>query len=140
MSKEVLIRVPGSPCRLDASLGWIIYDMDGGSYELPRSPQLMVNFMTTAEHNAESSKQLLDVLEQGLRNCDESVGITKLLIEDKKDLGISGRYLKKIGDHYSVGLLWKDNEVALEENRSLADRRLETLRKRFIQNPELFEK
>ena len=88
--------------------------------------------MTTAEHNAESCKQLLDFLEQDFRDFNESVGIIMLSIKDKWALGILGGSLKKADDHYSVGLLRKNNEVALEDNRSLAERRFANLRKRFI--------
>ena len=96
--------------------------------------------MITAEPNAESCKQLLDVFEQDFKDYGESVCITKLSIEDKQALRILGRSAKKVGDHYSVGLLLKDNEVSLKDNRSLAEKRLASLRKRFIQNPELFKK
>ena len=67
---------------------------------MPRSSQLMVEFMTTAELNAELCMQLFDVLEKGFRDCDESVGITKLSIEDKQALRIFGRSSKKGGNHY----------------------------------------
>ena len=91
----------------------------------------MVKFITTAEHKVESYKQLLDVLEQNFRDCDESVGITVLWIKDKQALEILGRSLKKVSDYYSVGILWKNNEVALKDNRSLAERML-ALMKRSI--------
>ena len=56
--------------------------------------------MTTAELNAEFCMQLFDVLEKGFRDCDESVGITKLSIEDKQALRIFGRSSKKGSNHY----------------------------------------
>jgi len=43
-----------------------------------------------------------------------------------------------VNGHYSVGLLWKEDEPALPKNRSLAERRLMSLKHRFITDPELF--
>ena len=71
VSKKILIREPGSPSGLHTSLEWTIYGRDESNQKLLRNPQIVVNFMITAEHNAESRKQLLDVLEQDFRNCDE---------------------------------------------------------------------
>ena len=100
LSKEVLIGKPRSPCGLHTGLGWTIYGRDRGNPKLPRSSQLMVEFMTTAELNVELCMQLFDVLEQDFRDCDESVDITKLSIEDKQALGILGRSSQKGSNHY----------------------------------------
>ena len=81
--KEVLIGGARISIWIAHWFRWTFYSRDGGNQKLPRSPKLVVNFMTTAEHNAESCKQLLDFLEQDFRDCDESVGITMLLIKDK---------------------------------------------------------
>ena len=118
LSQKVIFGEPRSPCGLHTGLRWTIYGRDGGNQKLPRSPQLMVNSMTTAEHNAESCKQLLDVFEQDFRDCDENVGIKKLSIEDKQAIRILGRSSKKVlvdeEDRDALQCLWfKDDDLKL---------------------------
>ena len=48
--------------------------------------------------------------------------------------------LQKVDGHLSLGLLWKDDKVDLEDNRSVALRRLEGLKRRFMADPDLFLK
>ena len=42
--------------------------------------------------------------------------------------------------HYETGLLWRDENVELPNNRSEAVRRLSSLRRRFSRDPELEER
>ena len=48
--------------------------------------------------------------------------------------------VKKIDGHYSVGLLWKTEKPDLPNNRSLAEKRLKSLMKKFRKNPNLFKR
>ena len=45
-----------------------------------------------------------------------------------------------VDNHYSVGLLWKENKPTLPYNKSLALSRFHSLEKKFKQHPEFTEK
>ena len=49
-----------------------------------------------------------------------------------------GRTRLKNG-RYEVGLLWRDDDCRLPNNRLLAEKRLKQLKKRFDRNPEFAE-
>ena len=99
----------------------------------------MVNIVTTAETNAESCKEMLEVLRKDFEdNCDLST--LSLSLEDKYAVHILNTTVKRVGNHYSVGLLWKDENAVLPNNCCLAERRLVSLKRRFLKDPELFKR
>ena len=63
-----------------------------------------------------------------------------MTVEDKLALETMLKTLKKENGHHSLGLLRNNESVSLENNRSLALRRLEGMKRRFIADPNLFEK
>ena len=63
-----------------------------------------------------------------------------MLVEDKRALDIMRKTVKEADGHLSLGLLWKDDKVDLEDNRSMALRRLEELKRGFMADPDLFLK
>ena len=46
--------------------------------------------------------------------------------------------VKKIGDHYSVGLLWKDDDPQLPNNREMPVKRLLSMKRKFIADPKIY--
>ena len=48
--------------------------------------------------------------------------------------------VKKVDGHYSIGLLWKDDEPKLPNNREMALKRLLSLKRRFLKDSNLFKK
>ena len=139
LSKDVLVGEPGPPCGIHTGLGWTIYGRDKGDRKLYNENQLMVNFVTTAKTNAESCKEMLEVLRKDFEdNGDPST--LSLSLEDKHALHILNTTVKKVGNHYSVGLLWKDENAALPDNHCLAERCLANLKRRFLKDPELFKR
>ena len=138
LSKDVLVGEPGVQCGIHTGLGWTIYGRDKGDRQLYNETQLMVNFVTTAETNAESCKEMLEVLRKDFED-DSDPSILSLSLEDKYALHILNTTVKKVGNHYSVGLLWKDESAVLPNNRCLAERRLASLKRRFLKDTELFK-
>ena len=138
LSKDVLVGEPGAPCGIHTGLGWTIYGRDKGDRQLYNETQLMVNFVTTAETNAESCKEIVEVLRKDFED-DGDPSILSLSLEDKYALDILDTTVKKVGNHYSVGLLWKDESAVLPNNRCLAERRLASLKRRFLKDTELFK-
>ena len=59
-------------------------------------------------------------------------------VEDKKALAIMEQSVKLEGARYQVALPWKQYPPFLPYNRPMAERRLQALKKRFLQDGELF--
>ena len=73
----------------------------------------------------------------------ENFGVTPdskpcMSVEDKKALTIMEKSVKPEGGRYQVALPWKQYPPFLPYNRPMAERRLQALKKRFIQDGELF--
>ena len=58
-------------------------------------------------------------------------------IEDKRATEILNKTVKKVGGHYFVGLLWKEDNPLLRKNRNMALQRLQGIKKRFKVDPQL---
>jgi len=48
--------------------------------------------------------------------------------------------IKKVGGHYQVSLPWRSGQVVLPNNRSVALKRLNNLKKRLLEDSSFFEK
>ena len=55
---------------------------------------------------------------------------------DRQAIAMLNASVKHLGDRYEVGMIWKNPELQLPDNRQLALRRLLTLEKRFENDPE----
>ena len=87
---------------------------------------MIVNFVDVEESLEQSCYDLLHTVP-----CD---------IEDKRATEILNKTVKKVGNHNSVGLLWKEENPQLPYNRDMVLQRLQGMKKRFTADPQLFEK
>ena len=74
---------------------------------------MIVNFVDVEESPEQSCNQLLDILSSDFQDF----GLPEKpypSIEDKRATEILNKTVKKVGDHYSVGLLWKENSPTTE--------------------------
>ena len=60
-------------------------------------------------------------------------------IEDNRALEVLEETTRLKNGRYEVGLLWRNNVTHLPNNRSLAEKRLKQLKKRFDRDPEFTE-
>ena len=60
-------------------------------------------------------------------------------VEDKRALEILEGTTRLKNERYKVGLLWRNNDTCLPNNRSLAEKRLKQLKKRFERDPKFAE-
>ena len=74
----------------------------------------------------------------------ESLGVVKLAdpvrsVEDRRALAVMEQTTKKLEgeDAYVSGLLWREEDPSLPYNYDMAARRLESLEKKFKNNPEV---
>ena len=68
---------------------------------------------------------------------DTRVGLFR---SDRHATDIQHSTLRFLGDHYEVGLLWKQDDMMLLNNGTMALTCLNRLRKRLLSEPELLEK
>ena len=134
LSQDIRVGAPGNPTGLRTHLGWTVYGKDDGDQEI-NTPKLMVNFLDKEE----SCKQILDLLNQDFKDL-ELPQVPALSVEDKRALGIMHKTVKKVDGHYLIGLLWKDDEPKLPNNREMALKRLLSLKQRFLNDSNLFKK
>ena len=131
---------PGQPCSLHTSLGWTIYGKDSGDKEIIGSPRLMVYLIDHREDDEESCDKMLRIMTHDFDDCDNAGGLVSHSMDDKRALGIMQRTVEKVGGHYSVGLLRKDYDPSLPNSRSLAEKRLKSLKCRLGKKPSLLER
>ena len=134
--QDVRVGEPGDPSGLRTFLGWTIYGTDKGNQEI-KSPKLMVNFLDTEECSEVSCERILEVLSQDFQDTGLPERVCPSL-EDKMALEILNQTIKRVDDHYSVGLPWKEEEPKLPNNRKMALERLNGLKKRFQNDSEFF--
>ena len=94
----------------------------------------MLNFL----NKEESCKQILDLLNQNFKDL-ELLQVPALSIEDRRALEIIHKTVKKVDGHYSIGLLWKDDDPKLPNNREMALKRLLNLKRKFLNDSNLFK-
>ena len=72
----------------------------------------------------------------------EHLGITReysapFSVQDKRALKVIEETLTKVDGHYEIGILWKDKDIHLPNNRAVAELQLRHLRRRLEQDAEL---
>ena len=97
--------------------------------------------LSVFEFAFEESKSVVNLNEQvekfwtcELHGFIDSADSTKS-IEDKRALEILGSTTKVKGGRYEVGLLWRNEDPILPNNRPQAEMRLQQLKKRFLCDP-----
>ena len=137
--KDALVGNPESLCGLYTALGWTIYGVDEGEQEGIESAELMVNFIDARYISDDSCDSLLKLLAQDFEGCDDVAAAPTLSRDKRRALGILHHTCKRVDGHISVGLLWRDGDLRLPNNRSVAEKRLDSMKRRFLSNPKLFK-
>ena len=101
--QDIRLGTPGEPSGLRTFLGWTVYGTDSGNREISATPRVIVNFIDVEESPEQSCNQLLDILSSDFQD----LGLPEKpypSIEDKRATKIMNKTVKRVGDHYSVGL------------------------------------
>ena len=128
----------GEPYAIRTPLGWTLMGPVGRID--CRERHLNVNFVRLVE----SARK--DCLMQQVERfwAIENYGLAGdsnvcMSVEDKKALAIMERSVKLDQGHYQVALPWRQYPPFLPYNRPMAERRLQVLKRRFLQDEKLFE-
>ena len=130
----------GEPYAIRTPLGWTL--MGPMDKNVGGECHLNVNFVGLAEPLRENDDCLVHQLERfwEVENYG-TVPQSKLSmsVEDKKALAIMEQSVKLEHGHYQIALPWRNYPPVLPYNRYMAERRLQALKSRFLQDGELFE-
>ncbi|XP_058443807.1 uncharacterized protein LOC131425723 [Malaya genurostris] len=132
---ESRIGQPEEPIAVRSKLGWTVY-----------GPTSEAHFDTglVGHHscNTVSNQELHDLLKSHYDM--EETGISVALLpepeEDRRALEILKATTVGIVDRFEIGLLWKDDDPSFPDSYPMALKRLQSLEKRLIKDPELYEK
>ena len=128
------IRVSKNPkCKLYASktvLGWTVAGTltSGNAHDAQK--EVSVNFISRDSTLSEQVEQFWKIDNSGTE------GIYPKSLEDVRAENVLQETTKKVDGHYEVGMLWKEDNPQLPNNRVVAESRLQTLRRKFQRNPE----
>ena len=81
---------------------------------------------------------MLIVLEQGFADINEP-HMAAPSRNDQKALNKMKSTCAKVGEHYQMALPWKNEETKLPDNRAMAERRLNTLKKKLEADSDLYK-
>ena len=128
---EVKRGKPNEPIAIKSSIGWSIL---GGCPSVPFSTPVQVSLISGEDLT------LSDQLEEFWRI--ESYGTNKfetkpMPVEDQRAMNLIANSIRKHDGHYEMGLLGKGDNPMLPYNRTLAEARLQLLKRRFLRYPEL---
>ena len=131
LQKEVRVGDVGQPVAIRTAFGWTIT----GSVTdfIPETTREVM----CIEHT-DGDEQLVEIIRQwwatesfgtlsGADNSSREDTIAQALLESTA---------KKCGDRYEVGILWRNPEVTMPQNKIMAVRRLQSLEKNLLRHPE----
>ena len=137
LHKEARQGAKGQPVAVHTAFGWTLTGAVKGFVPPEKLHVMFIQRIPTAD----------DQLNQQLQNWwrTDSFGtkyqyITPRSRDDKKALEILESTVKHVGDRYEAGLLWKDKDVQLSDNRDVADKRLRSTKRIVTRDAALAEK
>ena len=126
------------PWAFKYKLGWALM---GPTNSHPNN-QVDVHFLQRSE--TEITEQLLsDEIYRFFKN--DGLGVVSdtqrtMSFEDKKAVKMMEETVSLVNGHYEVGMLWKDKDVKLPNNRYMALKRMEYLKSRLLRDENLHQK
>ena len=125
---------PNEPFAIRSCLGWSIL---GGSASTGSRRQF--NLHHASSEDVSLNRQLEEFWRiESNGTVKETLG--SMSVEDRKALKIIENTISKVDGHYQMGLLWRQEVSYLPFNRTLAEARLQALKRRFNRDPGLEEK
>ncbi|XP_068720606.1 uncharacterized protein [Montipora capricornis] len=130
----------GEPYAIRTPLGWALMSpMTNVQDDLHH---LTVSFVRSSEVMEDTQDLLMQQVERFW--ATETIGVETeskacMSLEDKKALRTMEQSVKLQDGHYQVALPWREFPPFLPYNRPLAERRLLMLKRRFLQDNELFK-
>ena len=131
---EVKKGEPNEPFAIRSCLGWSIL---GGSIKCNKKDQFNLNHVSCEEISL--SHQVEDFWRVESYPT-EKLSSKSMSVEDRKAMKIIETTMSKVDDHYQISFLWKVDDLSLPFNRAAAEVRLQHVKTRFPQDPNLESK
>jgi len=131
--EEVRVGGAGEPYAVRTLLGWAIMGPLNGNIR-SQVDKVNVNFLKYG--NETLDQQMNQFL--GLENIDSTSSSRKgMSVQDREALGKLNSSVRLVDGHYEVGMLWKQENPWLPNNRMTAVARLRSLRRRLSTDEQL---
>jgi len=119
----------GEPIGVRTRLGWCIF---GADYKACTGPENVCGVSIRLEPalSEDFGERVLRVLEQDFADINVPQ-VAAPSRNDQKALHKMESTCEKVGEHYQMALPWKNEETKLPDNRAMAQRRLNTLKKKL---------
>ena len=124
---ETRSRNHNEPVALHTALGWVLF---GGN---KKTENCMLN-KVTLESATDIIQRFWDIESYGTVPKDD---VSAMTVEDKRSIEILKQTTFKSGNHYITGLLWKESNSILPNNKSLALSRLYNLERKLAKHPQI---
>ena len=116
------------PIAIHTPLGWCVM----GGRDSVTNNVVHVNFLSNAHDDLNSRvEQFWQTESFGVKNEVSR----SLSVQDQRAMQVLEQNTKFVKGHYEVPMLWKDPDVKMPYNRFMAEKRFETLTKRFTKDP-----
>ena len=132
ISKDVRIGNDNEPIAISTLLGWVLLGGKNGTN------YVRTNFMVKETELLSNTVEKFWSLESyGTFQKDD---VSVLPLQEQKALETLENTVQFVDNHYSFGLLWKENKPTLTYNKSPALSRFHSLENKFKQHPEFADK
>ena len=128
---ETRSRNNNEPVALHTKLGWVLF---GGNRNL--SSSRVTNKLSIEPSTDNIIQKFWDIESYGTMKKND---INVMTVNDKRAVEILQKTTTKHENHYVTGLLWKDNNIILPNNKALALSRLYNLEKKLSKDSNLKE-
>ncbi|XP_048587898.1 uncharacterized protein LOC125571976 [Nematostella vectensis] len=127
---------------LRGPLGWVITGTLQGETSCKEVNLNFADYKKELQHQIE---RFWDLESFGTKSVGTDKGSPSFIShhlsrEDRKAIDKLEKTITKRDGHYETGLLWRDDDVTLPNNRNEADKRLNSLKRKFSREPGLEEK
>lgn len=123
------------PIASRCSLGWTIYaGVHEGNQSINYCEEIECLYFINGDDELNEELKRYFSIDSLLINTPNHMITSK---EEQRALSIMNRTVKRNDGHYEIGLIWKEDNVKLPDNRKMAMQRLTGLEARFRRDPDL---
>ena len=129
---------PNLPVASKSKLGWSLHGpTPSEQHHYPLIHHATTLHICEANHSEES--EIVRLLKESYST--ESFGVTnvksKLTNDEERALKVMKDTIKYVGNRYEIGLLWKEDNVELPNNRNMAEQRLKCVESKCKKDPKI---
>ncbi|KAK3724598.1 hypothetical protein QZH41_001749 [Actinostola sp. cb2023] len=128
---------PDEPIAVRTALGWTLF----GNVNAKQNKRICSNKVTLRDnvtlHNELEKFWQIDSYGTTCMNHTNTLGLSR---EDERAMEILERTTTKVNGHYAIGLLWKEDNTVLPNNRNSAVSRLHATERKLKKQPDLAKK